>query len=273
LKGFYCDEVDRLFRGGINKVGKEHFISLYGLAREKAFTKRNITAPWAATGLFPFNPDRVLRATPKPPPESTVLRADKIEQDELLQTSVTPVTADAFISLHNLIKQDTYTLNETSILRLQRRVQKPADAGQRSIAYCALVDEQNQLLTRMNNEAKVRRSTKSVVLGKAKVMSFEDIEKARATRAAKEVIKGKGKRGRKRKRAALEPQAEPEPEGETEPEAAYVAKEVITGKRKRGRKRKSAVQEADEPEIEQEVAWMIETPEPALWRAPVARMY
>jgi hypothetical protein len=77
--------------------------------------------------------------------------------------------------------------------------------------------------------------------------------------------------------AALEPEAEPqaelEPEGETEPEVAYVAKEVITGKRKRGRKRKSAVQEADEPEIEQEVAWMIETLEPAPWRAPVARMY
>jgi hypothetical protein len=67
------------------------------------------------------------------------------------------------------------------------------------------------MLIRMNNEAKVRRSTKSIVLGKAKVMSFEDIEVARAARAAKEVIKGKGKRGRKRKSAALEAD---EPEAE-----------------------------------------------------------
>jgi hypothetical protein len=44
----------------------------------------------------------------------------------------------------------------------------------------------------------------SVVLGKAKVMSFEGIEVARATRAAKKVIKGHGKRGRKRKSAAQE---------------------------------------------------------------------
>ena len=65
------------------------------------------------------------------------------------------------------------------------------------------------MLTKMNNEAKVRRSTRSIVLGKAKVMSFEDIEVARAVRAAKEVIKGK--RGRKRKSAALEAD-EPEPE-------------------------------------------------------------
>ncbi|KAK3171714.1 hypothetical protein OEA41_003798 [Lepraria neglecta] len=67
----------------------------------------------------------------------------------------------------------------------------------------------------MNNEAKVRRLAKSVVLGKAKVMSYKDIEEVRAKRAAKEVIKGKGKRGRKRKSAALEV-GEPEPEPEAE---------------------------------------------------------
>ncbi len=67
LKGFYRDEADRLFRGGANTVGKEHFTSLYSPAQEKAFTKRNILAAWAACGLFPFNPDRVLRKTPKPP--------------------------------------------------------------------------------------------------------------------------------------------------------------------------------------------------------------
>jgi hypothetical protein len=61
----------------------------------------------------------------------------------------------------------------------------------------------------MNNEAKVRRTTKSVVLGKAKVMSYEDIEEARAKRAAKEeATAGKGKRGRKS--PALEADA-PEP--------------------------------------------------------------
>jgi hypothetical protein len=156
------------------------------------------------------------------------------QQDKVLQTPVTPVTVDAFMLLYDLIKQDTYILNETSILRLQRRVQKLANAGQRSIVYCTLLDEQNQFLTKINNEAKVRRSTKSVVLGKgkAKAMSYEDIEEARATRAAKDAMKGKGKRSRKRKSTTLD---------------------------------------ADEPETEQEVAQTIDVPEP--WRAPVARMY
>jgi hypothetical protein len=91
----------------------------------------------------------------------------------------------------------------------------------------------------MNNEAKTRRSTKSVVLGKGKgkVISYEDIEEARAKRTKKDTIKGKGRRSRKRKITAIEAD-KPDTEPDTEPEAAYTAKEDITGKKKRGRKRK-----------------------------------
>jgi hypothetical protein len=174
------------------------------------------------------------------------------------------VLAEGLTSLHNLIKQDAHTLNRTSIQRLERHVQKLANAAQASFAKRALLHDQNQMLISMNSEAKVRRSTRSIVLGKAKVMSFEDIEVARAARAAKEVIKGKGKRGRKRKSSTLEadePEAdELEPELEPESEVARAAKEVIKDRGKRGRKRISATQEADEPEPE--VARTIDVPVP-----------
>jgi len=95
-------------------------------------------------------------------------------------------------------------------------------------------------------------------------MSFEDTEVARAACAAKEVIKGKGKRGRRRKSAALEAdeleaaataeRAEAaeatEIEAELEPEVAHAATEVIKDKGKRGQKRKSTAQQPDEPEPE-----------------------
>jgi hypothetical protein len=217
--------------------------------------------------LFPFNLDRVLRVTPKPPAQSTVPKADKIRvrschQDKVPQTPITPVLAEGLTSLYNLIKQDTHTLNRTSIQRLERHVQKLVDTTQISFAKRALLHNQKQMLTRMNNEAKVRRSTQSLVLGKAKVISFKDIEVARAARAAKEIIKGKGKRGRKRKSAVLEAE-EPETEAaepELEPEVARAAEEVINGRGKRGRKRKSAAQEADKPEPE--VARLMYTPVP-----------
>jgi hypothetical protein len=55
------------------------------------------------------------------------------------------------------------------------------------------------------NNAKTRRSTRSVLLGKAKVMSYNDLEKARAKRKAKEqAATTKGKRGRKRKAPATD---------------------------------------------------------------------
>jgi hypothetical protein len=138
----------------------------------------------------------------------------------------------------------------------------------------------------MNNEAKVRRSTRSVVLGTAKVMSYEDIEEVRAKRTAKDALKGKGKRGRKRKSAALdegeshsqpepEPESEPESEPEPEPEVARAAKKVRKSTKKRARKCTS-IAEADQPELASEpdlvseLAWVIP---PKTWTAPVAQMY
>jgi hypothetical protein len=85
-------------------------------------------------------------------------------------------------------------------------------------------------LTIINNEAKVRRSTKALVLGTAKVMRYKELEEARAKRAERDTIqeaKGKGKRGRKRKSAILEAEAEAEVE---EPEPEPNTKMVRTSK-------------------------------------------
>jgi hypothetical protein len=51
----------------------------------------------------------------------------------------------------------------------------------------------------------------------------------------------------------LELELDPQPEPEPETKVARAAKEVIKGRGKRGRKRKSAALEADEPELEPEL--------------------
>lgn len=121
----------------------------------------------------------------------------------------------------------------------------------------ALQEDQIQFLNTINNEAKVRRLTKSLVLGKAKVMSYEDLEEARAKRADKEAVKeakGKGKRGRKRKSAALEADT-PEPNAK-----------VVRMSEASAPTRASVVQISGTPVAEDEIV-------PESWRAPVARMY
>jgi hypothetical protein len=289
LKAAYRDQVDRLEQGGVNTIGKEHFTALYSPARKIAFTPKNIKAGFAASGLFPFNPDRVLRSMPAPPAEPAIPSADEVKvgscrQDVEPQTPVTPVSAESFMSLQNLIIQrDAHALDEMSKQNLARHLQKCTKAFQKSSAQAVLQEDRIKFLTTINNEAKVRRSTKSLVLGKAKVMSYEDLEEARAKRVVKDAVKeakGKGKRGRKRKRATPE------------------VEEATAGKVKRVRKRKSAVLEAEveaeaeepEPEPNPKMARTSKAPAPSRasvmqtpiaedeivpepWRAPVAQMF
>jgi hypothetical protein len=294
LKAAYREQVDRLERGGVNTIGKEHFTTLYSPARERAFTSKNIKAGFAASGLVPFNPERVIRDMPKPPAALTISKADEVKvgpcpQDQVLQTPMTPATpvsAEALMSLQNLImKQDAHALDETSKQSLQRHLHKFVKATQTSFAKSVLQQDHIRFLNRINDEAKVRRSTKSEILAKGvgKVMSYEDLEAARAARAAKEQAKaeGKGKRGRKRKSPVEADAPEADAPDADAPEAR---------KGKRGRKRKSP-EEAGAAEPKAKVGQMSEAQArapmarmseaqveedeiaPKPWRAPVARMW
>ena len=266
LKAAYRDQVERLERGCIGTIGKEHFTYLYSPARTQALTSRNIRAGWAKAGLFPFNPDKVLSDIPKPPAELTAPKTNEVgsyTQDQVPQTPVTPVSAEAVASLHSLIKQDASMLDETSKQRIQRHIQKLTNATQLSFAERALLQEQNRFLAEINNEAKVRRSTKSQNLGEARVMSYEGLEKARAERAAKEAAKEAKKAEREAKKAAKE------------------VEEATAGKKKLRRSRvtqRKSPEEAGAPEPNAKGARMSEAQvevEIALesWRAPVARMW
>jgi arginine utilization protein RocB len=103
------------------------------------------------------------------------------------------VISEALASLHNLIKQDAHADNEIRKQRQQRHLQKFANAAYTRFAERAPFRDQSRLLPKVNNEAKVRRSTESVVLGKAHVMSYDDLMEARAKRAAKDAAKAEGK--------------------------------------------------------------------------------
>lgn len=104
LKAAYRKQVKRLDRGGVNTIGKEHFTSLYSPARSKAFTPRNIKASFTTTGLFSFNPNRVLNIIPKPPAEPATIEFNKVmigpysPQDEVQSPKIL-VSAEDVISL------------------------------------------------------------------------------------------------------------------------------------------------------------------------------
>lgn len=213
LKTAYRGEVDRLERGGVNAIGKEHFTSLYSAAREKAFTPRNIKAGFAASGLVPFNPERVLRGIPKPAAALTVVTSGtgppcpQAVPIETLKTPTTPKTTAALASLHNeIVQQDIGALDDASRVRLEKRIQKIVNALQTCLTKGAVQQDYLRFLLKINDESKTRRSTKSNILAKGEglVISYEHLVAKRQELAAKAQAKasGAGKRGRKRARPA-----------------------------------------------------------------------
>ena len=213
LKTVYRDEVERLYREELDTLDKKHFTSLYKPARKRALNKKNILTGWIVIDLFPFDSKRVLRYTPKFSIEISVSKANEMmsfSQGQILQspiTSVTSITIKAFTSLHNLIKQKACALNESDKQRIQKHVQKLASAAQVSYAKQILLQDQNRFLIKINNEVRARRSTRSMILKKAKMLNYENLEETRAERAAKEkatIRKNRRKRERKRKSSALQ---------------------------------------------------------------------
>ena len=76
LKASYGRQVEGLMRLGVNHISKEEFLSAYFPAHQASFTTSNIQAGFAATGLVPYEPNRVLLAlnpivrTPSPVPSA-----------------------------------------------------------------------------------------------------------------------------------------------------------------------------------------------------------
>ena len=79
LKNAYRDQLERLNMGDVDTIDKEHFTYMYSPAREKVFTVRNIRSGWSGTGLFPFNPNKILDKIPKSVSQLTTTNNDDME--------------------------------------------------------------------------------------------------------------------------------------------------------------------------------------------------
>ncbi|KAF2878162.1 hypothetical protein BDV95DRAFT_556832 [Massariosphaeria phaeospora] len=77
-----------------------------------------------------------------------------------------------------------------------------AKATRVAFAERSLLQDHNRFLSKINGEVKARQSTKSLVLGKAMVMTYEQLVRAKRAATA-EAAANKAKHRRKRKSASL----------------------------------------------------------------------
>src|SRR5450432_3992596 len=78
LKRQYGRQIEGLMRNGVNHIDKHDFLEAYYNARNETMTQANISNSFAATGVLPYDPERVLAKlntqlrTPTPPPASAI---------------------------------------------------------------------------------------------------------------------------------------------------------------------------------------------------------
>lgn len=189
LKTAYREQVERLQRGGANAVNKEHFVLLYRRAREIALTARNMRSGWLKAGLFPFSPSRVLADTSAPVEERPACPSSLGSSQEPLSysTLVTPTTTEGVHNLYCLEKElDASCAVGDAVL------EKFLHATEKAFADRSLLHDENEGLVKQNDEKRVRKNTKTKVMGQgnAKIMSHEDfVEAVRERTATADAIK------------------------------------------------------------------------------------
>jgi DDE superfamily endonuclease len=168
LKQSYGRSVEQLISLGVNHIDKQEFLSLYQQARMEALHEKNIKSGFTATGLVPYDPDRVLSLlntqfhTPSPqrqPPNQPVWTAE------------TP---------HNIIELQ----HQTELIKqyLRRRTQSPPSPTERAVNQlikgcqlamhsAVLLAHQNDQLYKQNQRQKQKRAQRRSYIARGGVLT------------------------------------------------------------------------------------------------------
>jgi hypothetical protein len=60
LKRLYGRQIEELMRRGVNYIDKSDFLMAYLIVRKETFSPENARSGFSATGILPYDPDRVL---------------------------------------------------------------------------------------------------------------------------------------------------------------------------------------------------------------------
>lgn len=140
LKYLYSQRTQEKIQDEVHSIGKEDFLHIYPAVHQKALSSSNIRSGFAATGLIPFSPERVLsklniqHKTPTPPSSShsnqsfgagktpaNIYKLEKQKQRiESLRGVVSPSTVDE--AMKKVIKGAEMTMQNAILL--QQRVDK-----------------------------------------------------------------------------------------------------------------------------------------------------
>ena len=158
-------------------IGKQHFTLLYDRAWSKALNSRNIISGWSKTGLWLFNPERVLKDIQKPKVNVALVRTKIKKLCNFLQPQLeTLKTVESLMSLYRRIEEGIIQGRELNS-PCKIYVQKLANVVENAFADRAILLDENLPLFEQNNEKATCKSIKAIVVASVKVIIYKDIVK------------------------------------------------------------------------------------------------
>jgi hypothetical protein len=169
LKRSYGRRVEMKMGLGVNHIDKQEFLLLYQQARAEALHESNIRSGFAATGLVPYEPDRVL----------SLLQAQIQTPSPQLQPQpdISPYTT---ATPHNIIELQQQT--ELVKQYLKRHTQSPPSPAEQALGQllkgcqmamhsAVLLVSQNEQLTAENQRQKRKRAQRRTYIARGGVLT------------------------------------------------------------------------------------------------------
>ena len=172
LKKSYGRKVEEKMRLGINHIDKLEFLAIYKQARTESITENNIRSGFAATGLVPYDPDRVLSGlhiqmrTPSPP-----LLLDTVQVHWTPKTPHNPMELESQArTIKNILKRCTQSPPSPTDQALNQLVK----GCHMAMHNAALLTHENQELRASNEKQKQKRTKSRTYVATEGILTVEE---------------------------------------------------------------------------------------------------
>jgi hypothetical protein len=168
LKQAYGRSIEQMMAHSINHIDKHEFLPIYKQARQLALSPSNIQAGFAATGLVPYSPDRVLSQlhaeyyTPPPPQRP---------QSNGSWTAETPHNIEELEKQKALIQQLIRRRTRSPPSPTDNAIQQLAKGCEMAMSRTVLLEREVEQLRNENQRQKQKRARKRTYVAKGSVLS------------------------------------------------------------------------------------------------------
>jgi len=179
LKQSYGRQIEGYMRNGVNHIDKPDFLRAFHAARTEAMTLANIQSSFAATGLVPYNPERVLSKlhtqlkTPTPPSTSHANNAPASTQAWAFETPRD--TAQLALQANAIKRTALPTPTNRALAQLVKGCQLAMNSA-------VLLAEENRQLRHENERQKKKRAKRRAFIATGGTLTMQEgLNRSQAT--------------------------------------------------------------------------------------------